>query len=379
MSDSDISDASEPTSATPSSFSQIDDTRARPSGREPLPGAPRSEHLVLILAVVVAVFAVLLAKDRPPGVGTTFVLLTGLGAILAMNGRYGLALPSRNRLVVAGALALLALAFSLRASSELLTLNGIAIAAGVVLLSVRVEGRRLRDARASELAIASVELPVASAVRGWHVVSRALRRPASAEGDHRGGALGGHGRDVFLGCLIAIPILGVFATLLAASDTGFRRILERTFNFDVASIADHAITILWVAGIALTALIAALASTPTSRIEERRAEWAGPAVVWIVLGSTCALFAAFLAVQGSYLFGGSAYLEKQTGLTAAEYARDGFYELIVVSGLTVALILAARASFRARVGSSVAYRVLAPLLSLLAIVLLGSAMARLMI
>jgi hypothetical protein len=51
------------------------------------------------------------------------------------------------------------------------------------------------------------------------------------------------------------------------------------------------------------------------------------------------LFAAFLVVQVVYLFGGRAGMET-AGLSYAEYARRGFFELVAVSGLVVGLVLA---------------------------------------
>jgi hypothetical protein len=51
------------------------------------------------------------------------------------------------------------------------------------------------------------------------------------------------------------------------------------------------------------------------------------------------LFAAFLAIQVVYLFGGRAGLETSS-LSYAEYARRGFFELVTVSVLVLGLILA---------------------------------------
>ena len=57
-----------------------------------------------------------------------------------------------------------------------------------------------------------------------------------------------------------------------------------------------------------------------------------------MLGLTDALFAAFVTIQAAYLFGGRDTLAR-SGMTYAEYARRGFFELVAVAVLTLALVL----------------------------------------
>ena len=53
--------------------------------------------------------------------------------------------------------------------------------------------------------------------------------------------------------------------------------------------------------------------------------------------------AVFMGVQVSWLFGGAAFLKARTGLTVAEYARRGFFELVCVALLVIPVLLASRA------------------------------------
>jgi hypothetical protein len=59
------------------------------------------------------------------------------------------------------------------------------------------------------------------------------------------------------------------------------------------------------------------------------------------------LFAVFVALQGAYLFGGLDTLEA-TGLTYAEYARRGFFELVTAAVLAAGLVVAAEQLARHR-------------------------------
>lgn len=63
-----------------------------------------------------------------------------------------------------------------------------------------------------------------------------------------------------------------------------------------------------------------------------------PAVM--LLGALDGLYLFFLAVQSTALFGGREYLQ-QAGISFAEYARSGFFQLVGLAGLNAAVILTA--------------------------------------
>ncbi len=79
---------------------------------------------------------------------------------------------------------------------------------------------------------------------------------------------------------------------------------------------------------------AAIAAAPS----EYPARWLGATERFILLASVGALFWIFLAVQVSYLFGNLPAMAG-SGVTFAEYARQGFGELTVVATSTVLLII----------------------------------------
>ena len=63
--------------------------------------------------------------------------------------------------------------------------------------------------------------------------------------------------------------------------------------------------------------------------------------IGVVLGLLNVLFFSFVAVQLRYFFGGARVVLTSTGLTYAEYARRGFFELVWVAALVLPLLLAA--------------------------------------
>ena len=61
--------------------------------------------------------------------------------------------------------------------------------------------------------------------------------------------------------------------------------------------------------------------------------------VGIVLGLLDLLFLTFVVIQVRYLFGGAGHVAATAGLTYAEYARHGFFELVTVTALALPLLL----------------------------------------
>ena len=53
------------------------------------------------------------------------------------------------------------------------------------------------------------------------------------------------------------------------------------------------------------------------------------------------LFLAFVLVQFRYLFGGAELVRGLTGMSYADYARRGFFELVAVAALSLPLLLLA--------------------------------------
>jgi hypothetical protein len=62
-------------------------------------------------------------------------------------------------------------------------------------------------------------------------------------------------------------------------------------------------------------------------------------IVGIFLGALNVLFVTFLVFQIAYLFGGETYI-KQSGISHAQFAREGFFQLAWVIGLVVVIFLA---------------------------------------
>ncbi|MGC4806570.1 DUF4153 domain-containing protein [Micromonospora sp. DT233] len=115
-----------------------------------------------------------------------------------------------------------------------------------------------------------------------------------------------------------------------------------------------------------------LRAAPARKV--RRGEWAVP------LALLDALFAAFVLVQLTVLFGGSKHVLRTAGLSYAGYARGGFWQLLAVSALTLLVIAgAARWAPRSTRVDRLLVRVLLGTLTALSLVVVASALYRMQV
>jgi hypothetical protein len=176
---------------------------------------------------------------------------------------------------------------------------------------------------------------------------------------------------------MAVALLAVFGYLLVRADAAFAEVLSTMIpSLDGGTLFRW----IWSAAVAVTATAVAAhviltgATVPEEKSHlglVRRIEWALP------VGALVALFAGFVAVQATVLFGGRDHVLATAGLTYAEYARSGFWQLLVVTGLTVIVVgVAAQIAPRSAVADRVLLRTLLGLLSALTLAIAASALSR---
>ncbi|MCJ1681102.1 DUF4173 domain-containing protein [Streptomyces sp. APSN-46.1] len=193
---------------------------------------------------------------------------------------------------------------------------------------------------------------------------------------------GGLSRDRWLplvkAAAVAFGLLVVFGTLFASADAAFADLLGDLTP--EVSVGDGPVrTLLFILGAVLALAAARTAAAPLrwDRIQvtpgkpRSRVEWALPLIVLNLL------FAAFNAVQLAVLFGGYERVLKSTDLTYAEYARQGFWQLLWATLLTLAVIaLALRWAPRAGAGDRRFVRAVLGTLCALTLVVVASALRR---
>jgi hypothetical protein len=103
----------------------------------------------------------------------------------------------------------------------------------------------------------------------------------------------------------------------------------------------------------------------------------GVTSVGTVLGLLNVLFLFFVLIQLRYFFGGAGLIERTAGMTYAQYARQGFFQLVTASALVLPLLLGSDWALRgAPREHQRVFCYLAGLLLVLLAVVMASALAR---
>lgn len=188
---------------------------------------------------------------------------------------------------------------------------------------------------------------------------------------------------IFSGILIAAPLLFLFALLFSSADAIFKQYIQNIFD----GFSEHTLghTFYIILGIfitfgALSLIFARELSSDAVSTEGEKGVYGGKQYFVesvVVLGLINALFLLFVFIQLRYLFGGVEILHLKD-MTYAEYARRGFYELLVASGISFFLIyIIDRIVVHTAKLQQRAHQVLSSLLILQVFVLLISAIQRL--
>jgi hypothetical protein len=138
------------------------------------------------------------------------------------------------------------------------------------------------------------------------------------------------------GLLLAAVLVVPFAALFAAADARFAEWIELEPPEDLGARVAIGVAVLAASGALLRGALAPAAPDPGGRAVVGRTEWL------IALGALNALFLAFVGLQVATFFGGHRHVLETPGLTYAEYAREGFGQLVAVAFLTLMVIAATR-------------------------------------
>ncbi|MFY1659849.1 DUF4153 domain-containing protein [Micromonospora sp. WMMD1274] len=185
-------------------------------------------------------------------------------------------------------------------------------------------------------------------------------------------------RKVTVSVVATVVVLVVFGSLLASADAAFSEALGQLVPEINLGTVFGWLFLAVVGGLIAVAGLYTLAAPPdlstVDRAGERRLgllEWA-PAI-----GALALLFAGFVVVQFTTLFGGQRHVQRVAGLSYAEYARSGFWQLMFVTLLTVAVLGGvSRWARRERPAERILLRVLLGLISALSVVIVASALSR---
>jgi hypothetical protein len=326
---------------------------------------------ILGTGLVLGVLGDSLLRAMPWGLNVTLcaVALTAAAALLVR--RYGIT-PGPDAPWLGLTVVLLGAAFMRRDSEALAQFNVIAMIIALALGAASVQGARLVARRPLEYVRDGLMAAGGTIAGGVMLAAQDIDwRELPQEGRFR------HVRAVGLGVLLAAPLLVAFGALFSSADSVFSNVIQNVFAFDLANAASHMILIgIW-AAITAGYLRWSLIARPQALPAPAPASATGIVPVATALGLINLMFLLFVVVQLRYFFGGSGLIETTTGLTYAEYARSGFFQLLAASGLVLPVLMGADHLVRGEIAAHLTtFRRLASLLLVLLAVVMASALQR---
>lgn len=299
----------------------------------------RTPRRILIEGLSLGVLADVALRGAPGGLGWT-IWVIALACAAVNVARYdGLVANREQRGWLAVAVAC-AIAFSWRDAEELRVANVLGTLVALALFAMSAVGLpapSILAARLRDVVLAGIYTIRDLGVGTPMLVARdadLLALPAV-----RAGA----SWSALRALLLTAPLVVVFTVLLSRADPVFASLFHLP-ALDVSRILPHVVLSAafawWSAGWLRGAV---LGLTPRPALPARLPISLGLTEVTTSLGAVIALFAVFVSLQLRWLFGGADLVLATTGLTVAEYARRGFFELVAVAALVLPLILGTRA------------------------------------
>ncbi|MFI6501751.1 DUF4153 domain-containing protein [Nonomuraea typhae] len=287
----------------------------------PRPELPETPRWLLPAAAGAGVFAAVALPDAQPGLGLVLVaLVVGAAALPAVLRR---ATPWTLAFGLAG---YWLISTAVTRDADWLVLVLVTAGAGLIALAVSGAGTGwlgvIRGGISVLLALGPVPWLLAGPLKGLAARRRVM--------------------PTLVGVGIAVVLVAVFGLLFASADRVFAGYLEQlTATPDWMESIPARLVLFVVFGALLSALVL-VALRPVRDPVGPGAKFKVATSVWLVpLTALNLLFGAFVAVQIRFLFGGAATVRNTTGLTYAEYAREGFFQLVLVSMIVLGIVAVA--------------------------------------
>ena len=144
------------------------------------------------------------------------------------------------------------------------------------------------------------------------------------------------------GVVLALPLLFILGALLASADAVFASFFD--VSFDMGATIGHLFGIaIGCAAMATLLRVASAAHEPrpvAGHRALRRVE------MIVILGLLDLLFGLWALAQLLAMSSAGDHVLKTQGLTYAQYARTGFFQLLAVAGITISIVMSVRAALR---------------------------------
>ncbi len=321
---------------------------ATPSGEE----SKETKAPVMVLrSSAVYVWAVLgvgwlfdfLFWQKAPGISIAIylIVLTATGFLLA---RYQGVQPAKSIYYLLIPLGFFSLMTFVRAEPMTIFLNVAASLALLGMIAHSFRGGLWWQYRFKDYLTGAFSLGLDAIIRQISIFSAQPKPEADENGERRPGLK--KSLAVLRGILIALPIVLIFAGMLAEADPIFGQAFDEFFDFlNIENLGEYIVRTILICILAYLLLgiyLHALYKDHDTNLSTEENRWLprflGITEAAIVLGAVNLLFLAFVGIQFQYFFGGESNINL-AGYTYAEYARRGFGELVAVAVFSLLLFM----------------------------------------
>ena len=140
---------------------------------------------------------------------------------------------------------------------------------------------------------------------------------------------------VAVGFVLAAPVVIVIGALLASADRIFASMVSVDLDLS-PSLAGH-LVLIGIGTVGFSSLLRLASARPSEAMPS--VGWQLGAIEWtVLLGSVTAVLALFAGVQAFAMAGGGREVLETEGLTYAQYARSGYFQLLAVTAVVGGLI-----------------------------------------
>ncbi|MFT3871971.1 MAG: DUF4173 domain-containing protein [Nocardioides sp.] len=280
-----------------------------------------ARRFIMVAAIGGGVLAALLVAPQILGLGA-WLVLAACGATVLYAAR------DRRDPFMLGSAALCALLASTTVLRDAEWIGVLCLLAGAGLLAAAVTRARTVPG----FVVAAISWPLAG-LRGLPWLGRVAT----------GVTRSGRGPAVVRTAVLSAAGVLVFGALFASADALVAHWVDMVLpDWNSDSLVWRTFTAVFVGGVVLAASYLAMnppavdrPNAGVRRPARRRFEWLVPVVL------IEAVFVVFLLAQVAEVFGGDSYVRHTTGLTYSEYAHQGFWQLVVGTLLTLAVVSAA--------------------------------------
>ncbi len=289
----------------------------------------------LFIPIGIGISFDVLFNDASIGINT-FLSTTALCSTLMLMARFGLFKKTYSFAAMNLIAVLISGGFAWRSSPSLRLFDLCIIALCLSFASFATQGGRVVISSLLEYLFAFFSTCVELALGGVSLIAYGINWKADVDSPWLKLMVRG-----LTGIAMATPLLLLFGALFCSADQMFKHVIDSTFKINGGAVCSHIFFSL-LAAYLVGGFVSGLVfkgNTKYMNLTKSKPFSLGLLETSVIFALVDILFMLFVLVQFQHFFGGAKVVENTLGLSYAEYARSGFFELVWAAVLVLPMVL----------------------------------------